>query len=228
MLLTIASSFSYAFFFVVSRHPGQLSDVLAHGVLNALDHLQRALFALCPEGAIDIKFAERHAEAFVRRLHALFQRGPISRCPDIFAIKFENFVDRSLRQLGSVIVDRFPAQVGLPVAERDYRVAVHLLEKIRLPTFSEVKLGRAIIREIKRQSKFGAVSAISAVVILWSAVLRIAPRRAVHRSLRQPVSTASTVLASAAAASGLSPASSNIFCTCSRTSAASPPTSDHP
>ena len=102
-------------------------------------------------------------------------------------LKLKILVDERLGQGRSVIVNRFPAQINLPVVERNViELLVHLLEKIRITHIQRSELRRAIVGKIKSQVEIRSRARDFRDRHLMIAILGIAPRRAVHRSLRQP------------------------------------------
>ena len=132
------------------RHPRQLREILMHCVFDGLHQLQGALFAFGAERAIYIELAQRHAQIGVGGLHAaLPARLHLFLSRHVLAVELEILFNEGIRQDWSVLVDRLPAQIYLPVFERHcVELVVDLLEEIGIAHVERSELGRSIIGKV--------------------------------------------------------------------------------
>ncbi len=94
-------------------------DIGAHRALDRMHHGEHALLGRLVELALDISLAERVAELVVGRVDAaLPARRDLRLAVEQLAEEREVFVDKSLRRHRDEPVNQGPAQIGLPVLER--------------------------------------------------------------------------------------------------------------
>ena len=126
-------------------HPVERRDPISERRLEVVHHVERALARRGREILDDVGLAEQVAEIGVRKAQAArCQRGSITLAPESRRSKEKASSARGLGQVRRGVVERVPAQVGLPVLDRrGDDQPIHGAEEIGLGDVDRIRLHSA-------------------------------------------------------------------------------------
>src|SRR5215472_11405802 len=120
-------------------------DVLFHRLLDRLNQLLSSLLAFHAKSGVDVRLTDGFAEVAIGHLNA-----PLPPLRQLFlpgheaTVEIEVLLDEAAAQDRGFGLGPVPAQVALPVAERDrLQGGVHLLEEVGITHVELVELGSA-------------------------------------------------------------------------------------